>query len=419
MSNFEMIIGYEDVKAELERILDTIKDPEKYEKLGVKTPRGVMLHGEPGVGKTIISKAFLEASGRKCFICRKDKSNGDFVNEIVKVFDSAKEHEPSIILLDDMDKYANEDQHHRDAEEYVTIQSCIDEIRDRDIFVIATANDIHKLPSSLMRAGRFDKVIEMRMPRGEDAVKIVEHYLSKKKTVSDVDPREIARVLDGNSCAELETVINEAGIYAGFEGKEKIDRDDLLRAAMRVIFNAPEILGFNDEYKLRKVAVHEAGHAVVCEMLESGSINLISVNPHGGDIGGFTSYNRNERYFYSISCMRERVMALLGGKAATEIIYGETDVGCNSDMHRAFDIVERFVDDYCEFGFDKFERSSSSPVLLEKKESFVHAELDRYYRRAKQILVDNRAFLDRLVEDLIEKKTLTAKDIEDIKKKTC
>ena len=415
MSNFETIIGYEDVKAELEIVLDTIKNPEKYKVLGVGTPRGILLHGDPGVGKTMLSKAFLTACARESFICRKDKPDGDFVKEIALVFEKAKESEPSVILLDDMDKYANEDSNRRDAEEYVTIQSCIDEIRDRDVFVIATANDIHKLPPSLMRAGRFDKIIEMKMPRGEDAVKIIEHYLAQKKTVADVDSREIARILDGNSCAQLESVINEAGIYAGFDGRKMIERGDLLRAAMRVIFNAPEALGCNDEYRLRRVAVHEAGHAVVAEVLEPESVNLVSINPHSGNVGGFTSYTASERYFYSISYMKNRVIALLGGKAASEMVYGETDVGCNSDLHRAFDIVERFVDDYCGFGFDKFERINSSPTLLEKKETYVHAELDRYYARAKQILAENRAFFERLVETLIEKRSLTAKDIERIK----
>lgn len=416
MSHFEEIIGYEDVKAELERVLDAIKNPDKYRALGVQTPRGILLYGAPGVGKTVLSKAFLRASGREFFVCRKDKPNGDFVKEIASVFEKAKENAPSVILLDDMDKYANEDSHHRDAEEYVTIQSCIDEICEKDVFVIATANDIHKLPDSLLRAGRFDKMIGMRMPEGEDAVKIVRHYLSDKKTVSDVDPEELARILNGQSCASLETVINEAGIYAAFEGKTQIERADLLRAVMRVIFEAPESLEYNDAYKLRRVAVHEAGHAVVGEVLEAESINLVSINPHNGEVGGFTSYNRNKNYFDSISYMKERVIALLGGKAATELVYGEADVGCNSDLHRAFDITERFVDNYCEYGFDKFERCNSSNTLLEKKESFVHAELDRHYRRAKQIIIENRSFFDRLVDELVKQKTLTAKDIAQIKK---
>jgi cell division protease FtsH len=184
---------------------------------------------------------------------------------------------------------------------------------------------------------------------------------------------------------------------------------------MRVIFDAPERLGFNDEYTLHRVAVHEAGHAIIAEILEPGSVNLISINPHGGDVGGFTSYNNNEHYFSSISYMKERVIALLGGKAATEIVFAEADVGCNRDMHRAFDIVERFVDNYCEFGFDKFERGSSSNTLYEKKETFVHAELDRYYIQAKKIITENRAFFDKLVSALIENKTLTSKDIAKIK----
>ena len=413
--DFELIIGYEDVKAELRMALDTIKNPEKYKKLGAKPPRGILLHGDPGVGKTVLSKAFLEASGRKCFICRKDKPNGDFVNEITKTFEKAKASEPCIILLDDMDKFANEDKDRPDAEEYVTIQSCIDDISDKDIFVMATVNNLKKLPDSLMRAGRFDKVIEMKMPKGNDATEIVKYYLSSKTTVSDVDPEEIARILEGKSCAELEAVVNEAGIYAGFEGKSHIDRDDLLRAAMRVIFDAPERLDFKDEYTLHRVAVHEAGHAIVAEILEPGCVNLVSINPHGGDVGGFTSYNNNEHYFNSISYMKERVIALLGGKAASEIVFAEADVGCNQDIRRAFLIVERFVDNYCEFGFDKFERHNSSNTLFEKKETFIHAELDRYYIQAKKIILENRAFFDALVRALMEKKTLTAKDIAKIK----
>ena len=415
MENFDLIIGYEDVKVELRRVLDTLKNPEKYKNLGVKPPRGILLHGHPGVGKTVLAKAFLEASGRKYFICRKDKPNGEFVNEITETFEKAKAGEPCIILLDDMDKYANKDYRCPDAEEYVTIQSCIDDISGKDIFVMATVNDIRKLPTSLMRARRFDKVIEMRMPKGKDATEIVKYYLSTKPTVSDIDPEEIARILDGRSCAELEMVINEAGIYAGFEGKSQIDRDEILRAVMRVIFDAPERLEFNDEYTLHRVAVHEAGHAIIAEILEPGCVNLISINPHGGDVGGVTSYNNNEHYFSTISYMKERVVALLGGKAATEIVFAETDVGCNSDMQRAFNIVERFVDDYCEYGFDKFERDCSSNTLLEKKENFIHVELDHSYIRAKKIITENRKFFDELVRVLMEKKTLTSKDIAKIK----
>jgi cell division protease FtsH len=109
--------------------------------------------------------------------------------------------------------------------------------------------------------------------------------------------------------------------------------------------------------------------------------------------------------------MENRVIAILGGKAATELVYGAPDVGCNSDMHRAFDIVERFVDNYCRYGFDKFERNNSSNVLLAKKESFIHAELDRFYARAKELLSSNRHLLDSLTDALVSRKTLASGDI--------
>lgn len=119
---------------------------------------------------------------------------------------------PAIILLDDFDKFANEDKDHKNAEEYVTIQSCIDEIKNYDVFVIATANDLSLVPSSLLRAGRFDTTIEVKNPQGQDAEQIIKHYLSLKNSVADMDFKQLARILNGRSCAELETIINQAGI---------------------------------------------------------------------------------------------------------------------------------------------------------------------------------------------------------------
>lgn len=417
MKNFEQIIGYEDIKLELARVLDTIKHQEKYNAIGAKTPTGILLYGKPGIGKTMFSNAFLKASERPYFVCRKDKPNGEFVKAIKDVFDKAMEAAPSIVLLDDMDKFANEDYNSRDAEEYVTVQSCIDTIKagEKDVFIFATANDFRKLPNSLVRAGRFDKVIEMGVPNVKDAAKIIKHYLSTKETVDDLDCDELAHILEGNSCAELESVINEAGIYAAFDGKEKIGKDDIIRAIMRLIFDAPESVEPANKDAERSIAVHEAGHAVATEILEPGSVNLVSINRHAGNTGGITSSSLSEDYWYSIKHMENRVVTILAGKAATEIKFGVVDVGSNSDMHRAFDMVERFVDHYCGFGFDKFTRNDSSPTLLEKKETYIHSELDRYYKMAKQILVENIGLLDRLTEELVSKKTITASDIAKMK----
>ena len=413
-SVFNNIIGYQDIKQELLRILDRLRDPEKYEKLGVTSPHGLLLHGAPGVGKSTFANRFIEASGMPSFICRKDKPNGDFVKEIVCVFERAVQAAPAIVLLDDVDKFANEDERHRDAEEFVTVQACIDEAKDKQVFVIATANNIRKLPDSLIRAGRFDHVLKLNCPSGRDAERIVAHYLSQRKYVADLDTKRIARLLNRRSCAELEMVINEAGVYAGYDGRTQIEMGDVLKAILRVVFEAPETTDANDT-ALELIACHEAGHAVVAELLEPGSVDMVSVLSHGGEIGGITSLYQDENYFYSKKQMENRVMCLLAGKAATEICYGTVDTGTISDLRRAFEIVHRFVDDYCSYGFDQFviDRVASNEVL-DRRDSRIAAEVARYYAQVKQMLTENRGFLNALIAKLTEEKTLLNDQLREI-----
>jgi cell division protease FtsH len=416
MKEFEGIIGYNDVKAELEKICDIMLNHDKYAKLGVTTPRGLLLHGDPGVGKTTMAKCLINASKRPVFICRKDKPDGDFVKEIKKQFDEAKKSAPSILFLDDMDKFANDDEKHVNSEEFVTVQSCIDDCKGEEVFILATANDLRAIPRSLLRAGRFDKSIKINNPRLKDAEAIIKYYLSQKKFVADVDYNELAKILSGGSCAELETVINEAGVYAGFQNKEKIELDDILRAAMRVIFGAPENLEETDEEDLLRIAYHEAGHAVIAEVLEPNSVSIVSVLSHTGNTGGVTSYNQGEKYWTSKKYMENRVLSLLGGKAATELVYGEVDIGANSDLSRAFSIVERFSYEYCSNSFDRRETMSGmSEALLSRKEMQRAVEMENFYWKAKKILADNREFLDKLARRLVEKKTLLNTHIQAVK----
>ncbi|MBQ7643195.1 MAG: ATP-binding protein [Clostridia bacterium] len=162
MKEFDKTVGYKNVKIELERICDIIRNPEKYRKLGVSTPKGLLLYGNPGLGKTLMAKCVVEASGRKSYVLRKTMPDGDFVKEISAIFSEAKENAPSVVFLDDIDKFANEDDYHKNAEEYVTIQSCIDDCKDEEVFVLATANELDSLPDSLLRAGRFEKTIKIK-----------------------------------------------------------------------------------------------------------------------------------------------------------------------------------------------------------------------------------------------------------------
>ena len=385
---FESIIGYKAIKLELSRIIDQLKHPEKYAELGVTEPHGLLLHGVPGVGTSTMAQSIIEASNRKAFVCRKDKSNGDFVNEIVRVFDEAAGAEPSVILLDDLDKFANEDERHCDAEEFVTVQSCIDKVKDKRVFVVATANNIRKLPGSLTRPGRFDHILELRSPEGQDAEDIVAFYLSKKSYVADMDVKRIARLLEGRSCAQLESVVNQAGAYAAFD---------------------------KDPSTLPLTACHEAGHALVAELLQPDSVNLVTVLNHDSYAAGIISLHRDDGYFHHKKMMENRVMCLLAGKAAVEICYGAIDTGANSDLHRAFDIVHRFVDHYCSFGFSQFvfDQMSSNEVL-DRRDSRVAAEMEHYYAQTKQLIVENRDKLDKLIARLIEEKTLLGDQVQTI-----
>lgn len=415
MKEFEKVIGYQSIKKELETLVDMMTNSEKYKKLGVKLPRGILLYGDPGVGKTLMATCLIEASKRKVFTLRKDKPDGDFVKEINETFAKARECAPCIVFLDDIDKFANASRHNSNEEEFVTVQACIDDCKDFDVFVVATANDEDDLPRSLTREGRLGRMIKVRNPQGKDAVEIVKYFLSTKECVSEVNSEDVAKMLNGDSCAELEAIINEAGIYAGVQGKEKIDMDDLIRGIMRIKFSAPESEDEVPESVLRATAYHEAGHTIVAEHLSPGSVGLVSVLSHDGSVKGVTNYYQDDRYWDDKVNMENRVIALLGGKAATELVYGKTDVGATSDVGRAFDIVDRFVDDYCSLGFDSFERRESTEALRARKEARVECDIERYYATAKKILIDNRAFLDALANALVEKKTLVSSDIQRLK----
>lgn len=411
---FEPIIGYDNIKLELQRILDQLKNPEHYAPLGVTEPHGLLLHGKPGVGKSTLARCFADACGRNVFLCRKDKPNGDFVKEIVRIFDEAANVAPSVIFLDDLDKFSRNDEHHRDAEEFVTVQACIDRVKDKQVFVVATANNLQKLPESLIRAGRFDHVLELKFPTGDDARAIVAYYLGKKAFVAGIDVKRIARLLLGRSCAELEAVVNQAGAYAAFDGRKQVEMQDMIKAILRIIFEAPE-KSEADEKNLPLIACHEAGHALVAELLDPDSVNLVTVLSHDSETAGVTSIYKDESYLLSGKKIENRIMTLLAGKAATEICYGLVDTGVALDMRRTFDIVRRLVDSYCAYGFDQFVFTRDhSDEALNRRDSRIAAEVAHYYARTRQLLVENREKLDLLIARLMEEKTLLGDQVQEI-----
>jgi cell division protease FtsH len=412
---FNDIIGYEEIKNTLKRILDIINNKEKYKKLGSTIPHGLLLNGSPGVGKSCISKDFIKHSNRKSYIIRKTKSDGDFINYINKIFEQAKKNQPSIILLDDLDKFSENDEK-GNKEEYVAVQSLIDDIKDNDIFVIATTNDIDLLPDSLKRSGRFDIKLYVEKPKEKDLANIIEHYLKKKKLAKDVNIKNISYILSGASCADLEKICNQAGIYAGYKNNERITMEDLIISSLEWAYDTNiEDLNKDDKYSIN-IAYHEAGHALIGELLQPGSVSFITTLKTNSDKKGLTKLHYNDDYFYDITFMENRIKTLLGGKAATELIFKKCDVGCNSDLHRVYDIARRFPDDYCESGFDSWinNRYETSEKVKQNKDDKTNKLITDFYNEVKELLLLNKPLLDKLAHILKEKKILFQDEIQEI-----
>lgn len=421
MSAFDKVIGYEKEKEELYQLCDMAKNPERYAALGVKLPRGILLHGVPGVGKTLMASALIKEMGRVCYTCRKDKANDAFVDIIRDIFAEAKANAPSVIFFDDLDKFAS-DSNSRNPEELIAVQSGIDEVKDADVFVVATANNLRELPRSLCRAGRFDRILEICPPNRKEAVEIVRHYLKNKKVATDVTAESVARLMDGNSCAALESVLNEAGIYAGYENKLEISREHIVRAVLREIFEADEFVNEMSAAEKEEVAFHEAGHAVAALAFDAESVGLISVRPSKSDARGVTQIFKSENYFGSYDRMHERVIALLAGKAAVELKYGRLDVGAGSDIDRASAIVQRFITDYAASGFALFHPDNHFNVTSELHDDKIVTErsamLARCYEEAKEVLRKNWAFVERVAAALVERDTLVFEEIAELRRES-
>ena len=418
---FNKIIGYETIKRDLDHLSDVLQYPEKYERLGVKAPSGLVIHGKPGLGKSLMAECLIRASGRKAYTCRKDLPNGEFVKRIKHIFEEACANAPSIVFLDDMDKFANGDVDFPDSEEYVTVQACIDQAKGKNVFVLATANSLRSLPQSLLRCGRFDREIKVKYPSRQDSKAIISHYLISKPVDKDIDIDLIARIMDGCSCAELETVLNEAGLCAAYNNCERIKMEHFLEACLPVIFDAPGNQFFENgtswtdslqdtNSAKAMIAYHEAGHVVVAEALDPGIVTITSVHGRHGSKGGFTAYSGFDDSLI-VSDRKKEIAGALGGIAAIDQKFGIRSAGGSRDLAKAFDMMKELVVDHCIFGLEYYSDQEDSFERKAKQENRISAEVDRLYQQAKMILAANVSFLDAVATALATKGVITARDI--------
>ena len=409
----EKVIGYDSIKETLRQIADVLKRPEAYKEKGVFMPRGLLMESAPGLGKSLMASILMEESGRKSFVFRRINEGNTFLGEMKDIFDVAKEEAPSILLLEDLNLYVESNSPY--APEWACLQACIDETSDADIFVIATTNDTRYMPLSLLRPGRFDYILNLNPPLGKTAENIVSYYLRDKNLAKDVQISDIVKAMPQVSCATLETVMNLAAINSVYRDHAHVQKEDIIDALLKVVYNLRKADCEEDPQEHQMIAVHEAAHAVVGEVLHSGSIGIITIRGSHGAIGGmesgFAVYAKSEEEF------QDEIIKTLAGKAGTALIYGIMDIRAAADIKKADQLLDIWLCHFAGGGFSGVEPSENrlSEPRLSYNEAIKSAKLEELYRRAYKILYDNRDFLLAVQKELLEHETLLNSDLAKIR----
>lgn len=409
----EKVIGYDSIKETLRQIADVLKRPETYKEKGVSMPRGLLMESAPGLGKSLMASILMEESGRKSFVFRRINEGNTFLGEMKDIFDVAKEEAPSILLLEDLNLYVESNSPY--APEWACLQACIDETSDADIFVIATTNDTRYMPQSLLRPGRFDYILNLNPPLGKTAEDIVSYYLCDKNLAKDVQISDIVKAMPQVSCATLETVMNLAAINSVYRDHAHVQKEDIIDALLKVVYNLRKADCEEDPQEHQMIAVHEAAHAVVGEVLHSGSIGIITIRGSHGAIGGmesgFAVYAKSEEEF------QDEIIKTLAGKAGTALIYGIMDIRAAADIKKADQLLDIWLCHFAGGGFSGVEPSENrlSEPRLSYNEAIKSAKLEELYRRAYKILYDNRDFLLAVQKELLEHETLLNSDLAKIR----
>lgn len=436
---FDDVAGVDEAKQELAEIVDYLKNTRKYQALGAKIPKGVLLLGPPGCGKTLLARAVAGEAGVPFFHI----SGSDFVEMFVGVgaarvrdlFETAKANRPALIFIDEIDavgrlRGAGLGGGHDEREQ--TLNQLLVEMDGFDpnqgIIVIAATNRADILDPALLRPGRFDRHIVVDPPDVEGRKKILEVHTKGKPLAPDVNLEVLAKRTPGFTGADLANLVNEAALLAARRNKTRITMDEFEEAIDRVIAGPQRRSRVVDEKERLVVAYHEVGHALVGELLpEAEPVHKISILPRGMALGYTIQMPERDRYLYTKSALLDRITALLGGRVAEEIVFGEVGTGAQDDLKRATELARAMV---TEFGMSEklgpltFGRRHGSPFLgrdlMEDRnyseqiayeiDQEVRRIIEQCYQRAKEILSQRRETMDRIVQVLLEREHLNREE---------
>lgn len=429
---FKDVAGLEEEKGELIEIVDFLKNPKKFQNMGAKIPKGILLYGKPGTGKTLIAKAiageanvpFISMSGSE-FI---EMFAGLGASRVRKLFEKAKKISPCIVFIDEIDAIGSRRTSNSGAESEnnQTLNQLLVEMdgfeSNETIIVLAATNRPEMLDKALLRPGRFDRQITIPAPDLLGREEILKLYTKDKKIADDVNLREIAGDTAGFTGAELSNLLNEAAIIATRNNHNAIDKSDIEAAVKKITVGLEKHNRVVSEKDKKLTAYHEAGHAVVSKFLETqDNVKEISIIPRGL-AGGYTMYKTNEdKYYVSKTELEEKMIALLGGRAAEKIALNDISTGASNDIEVATGIARDMITVY---GMS----SSLGPISLKVDEPYelqmfgeditdevgnqVKQLVDTAYIQAQKILLDNIDILHRVATTLLEKETISEKEFD-------